>query len=83
MGVRQLCAHVAGLHVAPQRLAGQRVALAGHMRGLRERQLQHERAAVVCNAAHDIQPPRRARHPHIVLRSSRMRACATSAPPLA
>jgi len=46
------------------------VALHGDVAGLRERQLQHQRARVVCNAAHDVQAPRRARDDHVVLRAA-------------
>jgi len=63
-------AHLAGGHVAPQALLGQRVALHGDVAGLRERQLQHQRARVVRDAAHDVQAPRRARDDHVVLRAA-------------
>lgn len=41
--------------------------LGGDVAGLRQRQLQHQAAAVVRDAAHHIQPPRRPRHHDVVL----------------
>ena len=41
-------------HVAPDALLGEGVPLDGHMAGLSQGQLQHQAAAVVCNAAHHI-----------------------------
>jgi hypothetical protein len=58
---------MADAHVAPDVLQGQRVALHRHVAGLRERQLQHKAAAVVGDAPHHIQPPRRARHEYVIL----------------
>ena len=58
---------LAGLHVTPEALLAQRVPLDGHVAGLRQRQLQHQRARVVRDAAHHVQPPGRARHNHVVL----------------
>ena len=59
---------MADSHVAPDPLARQGVALHRHVAGLRQGQLQHEAAAVVCDAAHHIQAPGRPRHIHRVLR---------------
>ena len=59
---------MADLHVAPDPLARQGVALHRHVAGLRQGQLQHEAAAVVRDAAHHIQAPGRPRHIHRVLR---------------
>ena len=56
-----------GLHVAPEPLLAQRVALHGHVAGLRQGQLQHQRARVVRDAAHHVQAAGRARHDHVVL----------------
>jgi len=50
--------YVADLHVAPDALLGQRMALNGHMAGLCEGQLKNQAAAVVGYPAHDIQSPR-------------------------
>ncbi len=58
---------VAVLDVLPHLLLGQRVALAGHMTGLRCGLLQHEAATVVPNAAHNIQTPRSTRHYDFIL----------------
>lgn len=60
-------AHVADVHVAPDALEGQRVSLHSHVACLGQGQLQHQAAAVVCNAAHHVQPPRRSRHYDVIL----------------
>jgi len=60
-------AHVADLHVAPDALLRQRMALNGHMAGLRKGQLKNQAAAVVCYPAHDIQSPRSPRDKDWVL----------------
>ena len=62
---------MADLHVAPDPLALQGVALHRHVAGLRQGQLQHEAAAVVGNAAHHIQAPGGPRHIHRVLHTGR------------
>ena len=62
--------HVADLHVAPDPLARQGVALHRHVAGLHQGQLQHEAAAVVGDAPHHVQAPGRPRHIHWVLRQA-------------
>ena len=58
---------MADLHVAPDPLALQGVALHRHVAGLRQGQLQHEAAAVVRDAAHHVQAPGRSRYMHRLL----------------
>ena len=59
--------HMADLHVAPDSLARQGVALHRHVAGLRQGQLQHEAAAVVSDATHDVQAPGSPGHVHRIL----------------
>jgi hypothetical protein len=58
---------VAGLHVPPDTLLGQRVRLYSHVAGLSQGQLQHQTAAVVCDSAHHVQPPGRPRNNYVIL----------------
>ena len=54
--------HMPDVHVAPDALLGEGVPLDGHVAGFGQGQLQHQAAAVICDAAHHVQPPRSPRH---------------------
>ena len=66
-GTAVMATHMSDFHMPPDTLLGEGMPLDRHMAGLGQGQLQHKAAAVVCYAAHDIQPSGSPRHTDWIL----------------